>query len=476
MVSERRKTSLVLVFLLLVGSPLLTVARRTRKARASETEDALRSRIDELTEEVGALHAQLGEKLTSSNPAASWLTWLWTLMTRTKVPPVVQGTRTDECYPDHMEDTVVEPACRAFACFPFWVSALGKVICFAFAQAGNLVFAPTTWVSEFSRGFADFRDDIKGDTEALVGLTLSWVLIIWLLNLVSRMILYCMHGGTFTLLDRAGKAFPLMQLSREIVAWVVAKRETRSPNREQTLRGEVQRVLHQMAREEVNALAPMRRITCFKCGQQGHIASECPLLMRRRRQGDAEAAPDQDVIMASQRPLPTVSAIQRLESEALDADRPAGRSAAQLVATGYLGPRGQKYPILLDTGSVINVLPESKLRKLGLSIETGLPEDRRFVRAFNGTVSPVIGSVKIKLKIGSWAADTQFYVIRGVSRVILGLEGLRDLEVNIDPLHSRVEKQGEVLLCEEYLETPPACCFVRVEGREASGSGSNDPN
>ena len=89
-------------------------------------------------------------------------------------------------------------------------------------------------------------------------------------------------------------------------------------------------------------------------------------------------------------------------------------------------------------------------------------EGDRFIRGFNGSLSPVLGQVVLPVRIGSWCTDAEFHVASGVDKIILGIPGLSGLGVNVDVANARITQGQDAVLCDVYQDLSPGCELVQA--------------
>jgi len=124
------------------------------------------------------------------------------------------------------------------------------------------------------------------------------------------------------------------------------------------------------------------------------------------------------------------------------------------VSAGVGSTKGK---ILIDTGSSVNVMPRSFAEDQGLELSTDSEEAGMKLRAFNGTVSEVMGTVLLPVTVGRWKATIPFVVTDSCTAVILGMPGLRDLDVKVDPARRRLEdRSGHLVFCQSVDVSAPA--------------------
>ena len=80
-----------------------------------------------------------------------------------------------------------------------------------------------------------------------------------------------------------------------------------------------------------------------------------------------------------------------------------------LFVTGYI--RGQKVKrILVDGGSVINIMPKSTMNNLGITIDE-LSKSQMIIQGFNLEGQRAIGMIRLQLTIGNLSTTSIFHVI-----------------------------------------------------------------
>ena len=472
----------------------------------SQENRELREQLELLKEEI----QQLRQPKTSSEATGSkWFRWAWSLVTRTKVPPLeFPEDDQDEVVPE--EDAGMDEAetscdgvlsCSASLCSQIW-----RTCRFFFAQIWILMTRPTFWVSQLNQSCVELVSVWKQDAAQVVGLMLAIAFIAYLVNAIASLTLMIWEKRLGSVFQRFSKKLSFLVLILKFKNLLA--RVARSHHQvENEVKRRVQEELakggqaHAVAavNHDANQRAVPRNSTmlCFKCGKPGHISRNCPT-WRNKFQAQVEApraqeqfvmpAPRQrrdqpvqvqsdvaispEVVRASQLKLPTqtqVGTVNNVEQE---------ETGTQLKAPAFLGPKGVKCVLIIDTGSSVNVMPEVRVKKMGLSVNADLAPGQTHLRAFNGGIARVLGVLNLRVKLGAWEVEIPFYVARGVSHVILGVPGLSAMAVTIDPANGRLVKGADALLCDGYQDHPPACRLVEVAGydmRDAQPSSSH-PN
>jgi len=102
---------------------------------------------------------------------------------------------------------------------------------------------------------------------------------------------------------------------------------------------------------------------------------------------------------------------------------------------------------MIDTKNSVNVFPYVAEAQ-GIELSTDIQEDQ-ISSAFNGTSSQVLGTAMVAVAIGKWKATLPFVVTDACSLIVLGMPGLQDLNVKVDPARHRLEYQtGHLALCQ----------------------------
>jgi len=144
----------------------------------------------------------------------------------------------------------------------------------------------------------------------------------------------------------------------------------------------------------------------------------------------------------------------RQEVEATVSAAEGSRAAVLHVLAGMGSTRET---ILVDTGSSVNVMPRRFAEGQGLELITDTEEAKMKLRAFNGTSSDVMGTALLPVTVGRWKATIPFVVTDACSTVILGMPGLRDLDVKVDPARRCLEdREGHLVFCQSTDVSAPA--------------------
>ncbi|KAA0057579.1 uncharacterized protein E6C27_scaffold497G00510 [Cucumis melo var. makuwa] len=115
-----------------------------------------------------------------------------------------------------------------------------------------------------------------------------------------------------------------------------------------------------------------------------------------------------------------------------------------LYVSGYV--REQKLnQILIDNGSVVNILPKSTMNQLGISVEE-LSHSKLVIQGFNQGAQRAIGTVRLEVVIGDLQASTIFHVIdsRTTYKMLLGRPWIHENGIVTSTLHQcfKFYKQG----------------------------------
>jgi len=71
------------------------------------------------------------------------------------------------------------------------------------------------------------------------------------------------------------------------------------------------------------------------------------------------------------------------------------------------------------------------------------------LRAFNGTCSDVVGMALLPVTVGGWKATFPFVVTDASASIIIGMPGLCELDVEVDPAKRKLEdRAGYLVLCQ----------------------------
>ena len=144
----------------------------------------------------------------------------------------------------------------------------------------------------------------------------------------------------------------------------------------------------------------MRERLCFRCKQPGHFRSECPVPGRPGTKGGYQNS--------GAKPL------QRRRWNAKAIEEP-------IVSHSYLQVEvdGVKHAALLDSGCDITVVP--------VEVAGGRPlvKTRKRLYGVGGTPVPVLGSVKVMMKLGDREIELEALVSRRVNEIMLGIDWMR---------------------------------------------------
>jgi len=193
---------------------------------------------------------------------------------------------------------------------------------------------------------------------------------------------------------------------------------------------------------------------CLKCKSSKHLARDCPQVQRLEvGKTPGGTSPPRSVVDFNCDEL--VSRVEEICRDAREEINAAEGSRAPVLHV-RAGVGSSKELVLLDTGSSCNVMPLSVAATQGLDIDTESEESKMKLRAFNGTSSGVTGTTLVSVTIGRWKATIPFLVTDACSSIIVGMPGLRDLDVKLDPAKRRLEdRMGHLVICQRAeLEAP----------------------
>ena len=154
MVSERAKMAHVCLCFWLCFALVSCVRTRSgtsTEPNLSQENRELREQLELLKEEI----QQLGQPKTSSEATGSkWFRWAWSLVTRTKVPPLeFPEDDQDEVVPEEDEaNDEAEASCDGvFSCSASLGSQIWRTCRFFFPQIWILMTRQTFWVSQMNQ-------------------------------------------------------------------------------------------------------------------------------------------------------------------------------------------------------------------------------------------------------------------------------------------------------------------------------------
>jgi len=199
---------------------------------------------------------------------------------------------------------------------------------------------------------------------------------------------------------------------------------------------------------------------CLRCQSAKHLAKDCPQVQAigdRKAVGRTQLDPSPVVELADfQGEGDVASLVEDLCREVETEVRAAEGSRAPVLHV-RAGIGSSRELVLVDTGSSVNVLPLSFAEAQGLELSTDADEAGMRLRAFNGTSSEVAGTTLVPVTVGRWKATVPFLVTDACSSIIIGMPGLRDLDVKVDPALRRLEdREGHLVYCQRADISAPA--------------------
>ena len=148
----------------------------------------------------------------------------------------------------------------------------------------------------------------------------------------------------------------------------------------------------------------VRENLCFRCKQPGHFRSQCPLSGRPGEKGKGQ--------YGDARPL------RRNRWSARTIEEP-------IVSHSYLQVEvdGVKHAALLDSGCDITVVP------VEVAMDKPLTRTKKRLYGVGGNPVPVLGSVKVMMKLGDREIELEALVSRRVTEIMLGIDWMRKHQV-----------------------------------------------
>jgi len=200
---------------------------------------------------------------------------------------------------------------------------------------------------------------------------------------------------------------------------------------------------------------------CLKCRSTRHLARDCPQaktveVERNPVEWSRARPPPENQVAEFTCEEDLVCRVEELCKEAR-AEFGAAEGSRAPVLHVRAGVGSSKELVLLNTGSSVNVMPLAIAEAQGLDINSESEESKMRLRAFNGTSSGVTGTTLVSVTIGRWKATIPFLVTDACSSIIIGMPGLRDLDVKVDPAQRRLEdRSGHLVLCQRTEIEAPA--------------------
>jgi len=400
---------------------------------------------------------------------------------------------------DAQSTTAVDPGCKSVACCLTLISDWVVGICkFLASGIWSFFWDPVTWWHG-TRG--SILDVIQKQMQVL-SRALGLVLLVFYLNVIAWIIRRIRRIGAW--IRRLGIwvwNLPLVSLMVDVITWGIVRLGTGIPRQEknqmeQLLRkvDDLAKVVQRMQSAPVSpAVTPPQRPVpavpaaadgrlsrpCPNCGKKGHLLTRCPspkqclrcrstrhlardcpnvrsVVIEAPRPGYRRVTPQVEEISASPGEGDLVRQVEDLRREVETTVNVAEGSRASVLNV-LAGLGSAKGKILVDTGSSVNVMPRSFAEEQGLELSTDTEESGMKLRAFNGTVSDVMGTVVLPVTVGRWKATIPFVVTDSCSAVILGMPGLTDLNVKVDPARRCLEdRAGHLVFCQTVDVSAPA--------------------
>jgi len=397
------------------------------------------------------------------------------------------------------QQTAVEPGCQSVACcltlISKWAVGIGK---FLASGIWSFFWDPVTWWHG-ARGA--IMEAIQRQM-LMLSRALGLVLFVFYLNVIAWIIRRIRRIGAW--IRRLGIwiwSLPLVSLGVEVITWGLGRFGTRVPKPKQDQMEQLLRKLDDLAKvvQRMQSAPPSPAMTppqrnmpsapaavdgrlsrpCPNCGKKGHLLMRCPspkqclrcrstrhlardcpnvrsVVIEAPRPGCRRGTPPVEEILDSPGEGDLVRRVEDLRREVETTVNVAEGSRASVLNV-LAGLGSAKGKILVDTGSSVNVMPRSFAEEQGLELSTDAEESGMKLKAFNGTVSDVMGTVVIPVTVGRWKATIPFVVTEACSTVILGMPGLRDLNIKVDPAKRCLEdRSGHLVFCQAADMSAPA--------------------
>jgi len=257
-------------------------------------------------------------------------------------------------------------------------------------------------------------------------------------------------------LDRSAQLLQKMEEMTKVVRQLQSQ-ATRAPQRSAPVMGDdrLRRPCPNCGKTGHTLVGCREPKRCLKCRSTRHLARDCPQVkvVSVEKTRGVPPTPEQVADFTCEEDL--VCRVEEICREAREEVNAAEGSRAPVLHV-RAGVGSSRELILLDTGSSCNVMPLSVAAAQGLDIDTESEEAQMKLRAFNGTSSRVTGTSLVQVTIGKWKATIPFLITDACSSIILGMPGLRDLDLRVDPANRRLEdRAGHLVICQRAeLEAP----------------------
>ena len=175
-----------------------------------------------------------------------------------------------------------------------------------------------------------------------------------------------------------------------------------------------------------------RDAVCNQCKRKGHIQRVCrqKIIQARLTQYDTE----DDNLTNNFRDLRMFTSEDQRENENCDREEYLQALSVNSVQNDHIHERltfstGRSDDFIVDTGSPINFMPINRFKEMGY-LRSDLRPTNAVIRGVSGHNLPVLGESMCDILQGTQVCSTKF-IITSEGPSVLGLEGLRRLNLNI---------------------------------------------
>ncbi len=200
-----------------------------------------------------------------------------------------------------------------------------------------------------------------------------------------------------------------------------------------------------------------RKVTCWRCGKEGHLQRECKDLPRAPQQKPRWTGPGKRAATEFGVQNPAVDTAPKEVFKTGSALGPCDG----LVATGTLDGSGCQ--ITIDTGSNISIIRPDVLRRG--EIKKRMEPVDSCLRTVTGEKTPIRGRIQLQLGMGSFQAPHEMWVADISDECILGLDFLQAHGCQVDVRDGVLHVGGEEVPLGKPSTTPTrTCCRIVAQG------------